>query len=210
MRKEKNIYNLIKEVLNKQYNHQNSEEKLKQIIENSYNYFPKSDEYVNKVFNMVTLDMSIEFNQYDSTNIKKKLREQSQINLNYLKKKINEKFYWDINQIIIINQSHMYFLEKQFFEIINSSDNSNVLDVIYEKNLNVLENQKKEDDLEFQKIFATFINNIHKKNTIVDEKFGNSAKKGTNYVMKEVQTLREIEVVCGRGCDVDTIIEPDF
>ena len=154
--------------------------------------------------------MSIEYNQVDNQSIITKLNEKSQVNLKYLQKKINEKKYWDTKQIIIIIQSHMRYLEEEYFEILKGLGESTILDVLYVQNLKVLEAQKTKDDTELKKIFTIFIKNINKKQSVVDESFNKSSKKGTNYVMKEVQSIREIEVICEKGGDIDTLIEPDF
>ena len=102
------------------------------------------------------------------------------------------------------------FLEKQFSEIIKNSKQSTLLDVIYENSLDVLESQKKADTAELYKIFIKYIDNINKKQSVIDENFQENSKKGTNYIMKEVETVREIEVICDADKDIDTVIEPDF
>lgn len=213
MRKEKNIYNLVKEILIKRYNalkEQNDDNTVQVIKAESYNYFPKNDDHVSKIVNMIALDMSIQFNQIDRTSIKTQLNKQSKINLENIKKKVNQKYYWSQNQLVMIRHSHMNYLEKQFFEIVKKNDQYTLIDVLYEKCLDVLEVQKLSDCAELMKIFANFTVNINKKQAVVNDDFEKSSKKGTNYVMKEVESIREIEVVCDLGKDIDTIIEPDF
>ena len=51
---------------------------------------------------------------------------------------------------------------------------------------------------------------LSKKQSVIDENFQENSKKGTNYIMKEVETVREIEVICDADKDIDTVIEPDF
>ncbi|KAK8870913.1 hypothetical protein M9Y10_008826 [Tritrichomonas musculus] len=218
LRKEKEIHKILKELLSKRYNIIKEEQKnlgndnanLEILKEESYKYFPKNDPNVSRVCNIIIFDMSIEYNQVDNQSIITKLNEKSQVNLKYLQKKINEKKYWDIKQIIIIIQSHMRYLEEEYFEILKGLGESTILDVLYVQNLKVLEAQKTKDDTELKKIFTIFIKNINKKQSVVDESFNKSSKKGTNYVMKEVQSIREIEVICEKGGDIDTLIEPDF
>lgn len=110
----------------------------------------------------------------------------------------------------IIQRSHSNFLRKQFFEIAKSTYQIQMIDVVMEKNNDILETQISNDSSEINNFFKIHRENIIKMQSVIYESMDNTPKGRTNYAMRETETTKEIEVIVEAGKNIDSVIESDF
>ena len=64
--------------------------------------------------------------------------------------------------------------------------------------------------LKIKKLFSSFEEKMKKKQKSKEKDIMQSVKKGTQYVIKETENLREIEVTIKADSDLKSVIEQDF
>lgn len=213
LRSKDNIYTELHDVLLNMFGlveGNTFDSKLANLENESKAFYPNSDDRFACYIDMILTNLKLDNCQDIHINIVNRLKKESQNHLSYLKKKINEKKLLTEIQMNIIERSHINFLQNQFFNIIRDVSNNNFIDNYYEKNSDILDEQIKEDRIEIKKCFNRFLTNWSKKETVIEKKYEELAMKGTNYVMREVQKTREIEVIVAEDGDIDTLIDPDF
>ena len=81
---------------------------------------------------------------------------------------------------------------------------------LYEKNIDIFNQQIEKDKLIIEKLFSPVIKKIEKKDAPKEESFKDVKQKGTSYIMKETENVREIKVTLEMKDDLRSIIEQDF
>lgn len=178
---------------------------ISSIQKESKLYYPKYDIAFANIFEMELINFAIKNNIFDKMTYINKLKDASESNLKYLDKTINQKSFFDENQIIILQQSHHNFLRKIFFDIIKDTYDGSV-NLVYENLIDILESQILEDNEKLCEMF----NKYKVKNEMRNLKFTDASKKGANYVIKEVETTREIEICIDSDEDFEKIMPQDF
>lgn len=209
-----NIYNELQETIMDMYSTYspmlNFDSRMLNLINECKVFYPTNDNRFASYIELILIKLKLDNGISYSKEIKSKLIERSATNLNYLKIKINEKNNWTLKQMTIIKDSHTNYLQTQYFDIIKEITNNCYIELFYEKNINILNEQISKDKEEIDLYFYSFLTNLQKKEKVIESDYKNESMKGTNYVMREVQRMREIEVVIAEGEDLETIIEQDF
>lgn len=140
----------------------------------------------------------------------KQLSSAAKKQIDHLKNIISSKLYWEMNEISIIKNSFMMFIEKAFFDIIIISNYGRIADLVYQDNVDVLLNVKQKNLNEINSSFADFFSKINERNSQMERDFRNDINKSTRYIMKEVENVRDVEVVVGVNGSIDSLIDQDF
>lgn len=122
------------------------------------------------------------------------LKISSDSHLNFIKESLAKKLFWKQYQLTIIMNTHKRFLEEEFFSIISEICSEMIYDIVYEDNFDILETQINEDKDIIIEIFEPYQQKIDTKNDLKEEKLEDNLNKGTNYLMKETENIREIKV----------------
>lgn len=132
--------------------------------------------------------------------------------LNYIKieKSIQNKPYISKDQMERIIRNHKRFLQSELLDIIRSKSNNASYAIIYNENVEMLNEQFLKDRKNLYKIFEKTKNKFKQKDEVVQNDPLSNSKKKTNYVLKEIENLREIQVSVEIGKDLTTVIEQDF
>ena len=134
----------------------------------------------------------------------------SDSHLNFIKESLAKKLLWKQDQLTIIMNTHKRFLEEEFFSIISEICSEMIYDIVYEDNFDILETQINEDKDIIIEIFEPYQQKIDTKNDLKEEKLEDNLNKGTNYLMKETENIREIKVFVQINKDLKSEIEQDF
>ena len=121
---------------------------------------------------------------------------------------INSKKYLSYAQLNDILKSHIQFLRNEFLSINRSISGSKSF--IYNLDFKILDEQMEKDKKVFDGIFRNFKTNIEQQNSSVKYNVQKDAKKGTNYLLKETERLREIKVEVQINKDLKSEIDQDF
>lgn len=89
------------------------------------------------------------------------------------------------------------------------SNNKNTIE-IYEESIDILEKQIIQDKNKLNEMFKASIDNISRKETVTKCDVKSFFDKGTNYMLKETENLKEIEVAIEVGEDLKSVIKQDF
>lgn len=140
--------------------------------------------------------------------ISSELNESSNNNLNHLYEIINSQIYWPPEKKDFIEISHVNFLRKEFYCIINALYPKEKIPNALNFNRSILEERIIKDRSNIKKFFANFEKKYElTKDQIVD--FSDEMRKGTNYSIRETEKVKEIKVVVESGHLTDAI-EQDF
>lgn len=139
------------------------------------------------------------------------LKESSQNSILYWTKIIQKQDCWTEDQKENIIDNHINFLKNEFFSIITFFCSKKDSFRIFEANYDTLENQIIKDKLN---LGALFIHLEQKFNTKKQEKqkyvdIAEQRKKGTNYMIRERENVREIKATVEVG-QLDVDIDRDF
>ena len=122
----------------------------------------------------------------------------------------HKKFFNVITHFKKIEMAHTQFVEKEYFSIIKILGGENDIGLLYNKNIDILNEQIEKDQQIIQDIFSPYFNKIKMRDTPKEESFEDAKNKGTSYIMKETESVREIKVTLQMKDDLKTIIEQDF
>ena len=122
---------------------------------------------------------------------------------------INKQDYWPIENRNNVRKVHENFLKNEFFDIIAEVFGNNELSIYFEGNYSILENQINADVDKFKDIFNNLDRRIIMKNYQKHESFDDLRDKGTNYMIRERQDVRQIKAIVEAG-NLDNEIEQDF
>lgn len=126
-----------------------------------------------------------------------------------LKKTIDQKHYWNENQIENFTNSHILFLEEEYYRIIQKATIEPLYDSLFENNLETLEKMRNENIEKIQEIFKTYKEYIQIKNTLNTQDVNDVGRKQTNYVLKEKEINKQIKIVIDVN-QLESEIEQDF
>lgn len=142
--------------------------------------------------------------------LKIELQQSANNNLEYLNYQLHQRYFWTYEQFETIRRTHLSFLDDEYFNIIKIIGSSNLLSSLYENNLDILNDQIENDENLLKDIFSPYIKLIEMKNNPKEEEFEEVKRKGTCYIMKETESIREVKVTLEMKDDLKTIIEQDF
>lgn len=142
--------------------------------------------------------------------LKIELQQSANDNLEYLNYQLHQRYFWTYEQFETIRRTHLSFLDDEYFNIIKIIGSSNLLSSLYENNLDILNDQIENDEKILKDIFSPYIKLIEMKNNPKEEEFEEVKRKGTCYIMKETESIREVKVTLEMKDDLKTIIEQDF
>lgn len=171
---------------------------------------PSFDDEFNNEINSILAEIKSEGNKKNRDLFESEIKISSQIYLDYLKEKINSKFYWTEEQMDLMLNTYIDFLKEEFFDIIQLNSTEQIYNMIYEDNYDIVENQIKNDKIKIQELFKAFIDKINTKKIPKEQDIKEDIQKGTNYAMKETENLREIKVTVQINQDLKSEIEQDF
>lgn len=213
LRSKKNIYSELNDIINQMLplvEGSTGEMKVENIRNETRAFYPPNDDKFPRFIDLVLINLLIELSDEIPKSISNELNNKSNILLASLEKKINENKHLTEIQMSLIEKGHIYNLKKEFFHIVGEISQYKYVEYYYEKNLNILNKQIIDDKSQIQQYFNRFRANLNKKETVIEQKYDESVMKGTNYVMREVQKTREIEVIVAEDGDINTEIEQDF
>lgn len=206
------IHDIPRKIINARFNKLKNDSKYQEnksliiddIRKESERFFPKRDIFFSNIFETELFKKAVESDCLDKSFYEKKLKEKSELNLQKLNQ-LSQKTLHSQKDIISFQQGHKYYLQKQFFEIIKESFGDSI-NYVYEELINVLESQIQKDNEEILNIFGK----INEDNSEEDENFEEASRQGTNYVVKEVESTREIEINIESDENLENIIPQDF
>ena len=137
------------------------------------------------------------------------MRISAQNSIDYWNQMINKQDYWPIENRNNVRKVHENFLKNEFFDIIAEVFGNNELSIYFEGNYSILENQINADVDKFKDIFNNLDRRIIMKNYQKHESFDDLRDKGTNYMIRERQDVRQIKAIVEAG-NLDNEIEQDF
>ena len=94
--------------------------------------------------------------------------------------------------------------------IIKILSDEKIYSFIFSDNHDILDAQIKNDKEKIKKLFSSFEEKMKKKQKSKEKDIMQSVKKGTQYVIKETENLKEIEVTIKADSDLKSVIEQDF
>ncbi|KAK8887857.1 hypothetical protein M9Y10_038916 [Tritrichomonas musculus] len=221
VRNDTNWKNKLKTLINQRYAY------LEDYYEKQFTYFISFKKISNEVTSIAPFcdnefndECSHIINEIFYSNITRKkqnkladeLKLSSEENLDCLTQLINDEYYLSNEDKKNLLDNHIQFLKREYFAIIKKyypmdffvtiySDNIKILEGQIENDISIFSNIKNKYEIENEKDKAE----DNKKSKIDDEK-----RKGTNYVMRESESVREIKVSVLVSKDLKTEIEQDF
>ena len=108
-----------------------------------------------------------------------------------------------------IKNSHETFLKNEFLSIIKGLYSKKDIGHIFQGNYSILEEQIEEDLSEIEDVFLQFKNKQDHENDHKIVSVDEQRKKGTNYMVRERENVREIKIIVEAG-HLDDVIERDF
>lgn len=160
------------------------------------------DEEINKIF---TDRINKYLKQYSDI-FTKELQISSASNLESISNQIKRvKYISETNKINIIN-SHKNFLKKEFFSIVKYYSPINEFATIYSKNTEIVEKQIDLDIKEIENYFEKYLKKEHHFNNDNN----NRRRTTTNYFLREVENIKEKEVIVESNQKLEDVIEQDF
>ena len=150
-------------------------------------------------------NLKIQVNKNNREICKSEIKTSSKLKKKTLSKYQNHEFK-SIEKVQNIINEHIQFIKEEFFNIIQSLSDKKFLNVLYEDNIDILNNQINEDIRD--------INNfVEKKKTECDKNYSNNEyliDPGTNYSIREAQNEKELKILIDVGKDLNTEIKQDF
>lgn len=156
------------------------------------------------LYNQISTAKRLSFKENDF--IKKELQNSSDKNITYITNFINSKKYLSSSQLNDIKKSHFQFLRNEFYTIIKTIDDMKA----FKSGFQLVETQIKYDNKILEDLFKNFKKNIKLQNSSKKFDAQEDVKKGTNYLLKETERLREIKVEVQINKDLKSEIEQDF
>ena len=101
-------------------------------------------------------------------------------------------------------------MQRSHVNIINKEYDGTMIDLIFQKNYDIVISKIKDDTQKIQKTASKFKDIDKSRKEIKSELFGNIASKGTNFIMKEVENVNQNEIVFNSEKDLNELILPDF
>lgn len=128
-------------------------------------------------------------------------------NVNYI---LQNRFYWNRQELEGIQRDHISFLEEEFLNIIKILCGDKDCGFFYEENIEILNQQIESDKLRFQVLFSPYMKLIEIKENPKEEDFLDAKNKGTSYILKEKENVTEVKVAIEMDTDLKSIIKQDF
>lgn len=186
----------------------NSEDDFQIIIDiqnEILSMFPLVDIDLSDKINSVLLPLLEQLAKKNGNIISSELQKSSEDNLQYLSKIIENEPYWTKIQISNIKNNHADFLKNEYFNIVKDIASLNIFIMIYNSNIQIVNDQINHDSKEIDNLFKKFLENLDKKKV---EKV--KLQEGTNYTIRERENEREIKVRVEIGGSLEDLIEQDF
>ena len=138
------------------------------------------------------------------------LNNSSRLNIQKIKNSIKNKHFISKDQRERLIRNHKIFLQNEFLDIIKTESNDASYAIIFDDNNETLKNKFLADKEKLINIFKVNEDNIKKKVEVIQYDPMNDPKKKTNFVLKENENLKEIQVSVEIGNDLTSVIEQDF
>lgn len=150
-------------------------------------------------------------NIYDISNhIQCELNNHADRYINNLKKYYANEIYITPDKLSFIHESFNSFLNEVFENIIKSSCFSLISLSVYKDTLYILNQTSDVYKDKIKKILLKYAQKIEEKKTIVERDFNDDFQRSTRYIMKEVEHIKEIEVIVKNKGEIKDEIEQDF
>ena len=140
--------------------------------------------------------------------IESELRKSSENNLSYLQNIISSKTYMTEKEIDIKN-SHINFLNREYFSIIRSLFSKKDHYQAFNSNLPILNKMIENDTEKIKQMICDFNKKIKSMSHHETVQLFDKSNVATNYTIKETLNVREIEVIATTG-NLTDVIEQDF
>lgn len=206
-----NVNELLNEIVEKRYSEyknkfpQKIDTSLLNLIDHEIKQFvPLFDTNFIFLYNQISTAKRLSFKENDF--IKKELQNSSDKNITYITNFINSKKYLSSSQLNDIKKSHFQFLRNEFYTIIKTIDDMKA----FKSGFQLVETQIKYDNKILEDLFKNFKKHIKLQNSSKKYDAQEDVKKGTNYLLKETERLREIKVEVQINKDLKSEIEQDF
>lgn len=178
---------------------------IEDIKKESLKFFPQCDSNFLAIFEFALLQVAIENGLIDQNLFFDELQKESEKHLKMLENRINQKRRYDENELDAFCRGHQIYLQKQFFEILKKKYGG-AISLAYKELYEMLDSQILADN----KKILSFYEKYKNLNTAMPEKFNSASRRGANYIEKEVETTRQIEVVIDDEDDLNKVIPQDF
>lgn len=181
------------------------------LIQNEVNAFsPKFDlNFRNNCQNCIEEIEKAE-NSIDCEKLRKELNKSATEKLEYFNYQLHQRYFWTKAQLERIRRTHLNFLETEFVSILKIIGNPNITGYLYEANKNIRIEQTEIDENRLKGIFEPFEKRLIQKYSKKEQTFDQVKRKGTSYIMKETENIREVKVTLEMNTDLKAIIEQDF
>lgn len=186
------------------------------IIRQRYEKLDNNFDLLNEIENY-SLQFDIQFKKESGLVAKKIGKEKCRLfsselkielgNVNYI---IQNRFYWNRQELEGIQRDHISFLEEEFLNIIKILCGDKDCGFFYEENIEILNQQIENDKLRFQELFSPYMKLIETKENPKEEDFLDAKNKGTSYILKEKENVTEVKVAIEMDTDLKSIIKQDF
>lgn len=91
------------------------------------------------------------------------LQKSAESHLSFLNERINQKYFWNEEQIDMIKKSHYIFLKNEFFDILQLTNTEKTIGIVYDANIDLLKKQIDESNNKIVQILEPFVSKINKK-----------------------------------------------
>lgn len=146
-----------------------------------------------------------------SEKIISELKKFSDKHFNDIKSQLGKKQFLTEKETKMIEKSHILEIKNAFLNIIKSNiDDLDAAINFYKSNLNILDSQIEEEKFRIHNIIEDFMQSFAKKKEIIEKDLRELSKQGMNYIMKETENIKEVEVIVDINQDLKTVIEQDF
>lgn len=136
--------------------------------------------------------------------------ESSSQQIAYLESFIHKRKYWPKQTNNFFIQSHLLFLEKEFMNIIRILIDEGIAHIIHSYCISVLDQQKNNDRQKLQVIFESYYNTIKIRENPCKIDITESEKRGLSYMMKEVESIKELQIIVNDEQPLKMFIEQVF
>ena len=198
-------YEMLKE---KSTNNEDPQKETSKVINEIHRFFPKIDKEIQEITKTALYQASRKDSLSKEKNYSFELKQSSRSNLHKIYHSIKYMHFISKNQKERIIRNHKIFLQSELLNIIKQSDQSYAK--IFKDNNEILEIQFTKDKAKIEKFFQE----IHDKTANMGKTVQNDPlkekKKKTDYVLKENENLREVQVSVEIGNDLTSLIEQDF
>lgn len=182
-------------------------DKLHDEIMSSY---PSIDSDFYNECNLILTEIKNNITKLNSEFLTAELNRSSENNLNYLKEIINGRCYWDNDQKDSIENSHINFLEEEFYSIIDEFYSKKNFQHVFSCCQSILQSRIERDIKIIKKYFADLEQKFNSSGEITQPfSMLDEINKRTDYSIRESEKVREIKAVVEAGHLIDEI-EQDF